>query len=143
MKDHVARAERTIDAPAERVWAALTSTDSHSAMMFGSRVETEWALGGPITWSGEWEGKPFTDKGEIVALEEPSRFVVTHYSPLSGEDDRLEHYHTIEWRLQEQNGRTLVRLEQDNNPTPEAAEHSAKNWLASLDRLAEAVEGRP
>ncbi|MDQ1512708.1 MAG: hypothetical protein QOC59_550 [Microbacteriaceae bacterium] len=141
MKDHVARVERTIDAPAARVWAALTTTDSHSEMMFGSRVETDWTVGGPITWSGEWEGKPFTDKGEIVALEAPVRFEVTHFSPLAGEDDRPENYHTIEWRLQEQDGRTLVRLEQDNNATPEAALHSAKNWGASLDRLAEVVEG--
>jgi uncharacterized protein YndB with AHSA1/START domain len=139
MKEHVARAERTIQAPIEQVWAALTTTETHSAMMFGSTVETDWTVGGPITWSGVWDGEPFTDKGEIVELEPPSRFVVTHFSPLSGEDDRLEHYHTIEWRLQEQDGGTLVRLAQDNNPTPEAAEHAAQNWSASLDQLATVV----
>lgn len=139
MKDHVARAERAIEAPIKRVWTALTTTESHSAMMFGSAVETGWTVGGPITWSGIWDGKPFTDKGEIVALEAPSRLVVTHFSPLSGADDRLEHYHTIEWRLEERGGGTLVRLAQDNNPTPEAAEHAAQNWTASLDELATVV----
>ena len=141
MKDHVARAERSIEAPIDRVWAALTTTESHSAMMFGSTVETDWTVGGPITWSGVWEGKSFTDKGEIVALEPPTTLVVTHFSPLSGEDDRIEHYHTIEWRLEEQGGRTRVRLAQDNNPSPEAAEHSAQNWAASLEQLAKVVTG--
>ncbi|MDQ1530131.1 MAG: hypothetical protein QOE37_236 [Microbacteriaceae bacterium] len=141
MKDHVARVERTIDAPIERVWIALTTTESHSAMMFGSTVQTDWTVGGPITWSGVWEGKPFTDKGEIVALEPPTRFEVTHFSPLSGEDDSPEHYHTIEWRLEEQGGRTLVRLAQDNNSSPETAEHSAQNWAASLEQLAKVVAG--
>ncbi|MGN6742596.1 MAG: SRPBCC family protein [Amnibacterium sp.] len=136
MKEHVARTERLIDAPIQAVWIALTSPATHSAMMFGAKVDTDWRLGSPITWSGEWEGKPFTDRGEITALEEPTRFAVTHFSPLGGQTDEPEHYHAIEWRLEPIGARTRVTLTQDNNPTPEAAAHAEANWAASLDSLA-------
>jgi uncharacterized protein YndB with AHSA1/START domain len=136
MKEHVARTERTVDAPIEAVWAALTSTESHSAMMFGSRVETDWRVGSPITWSGTWEGEQFTDRGEITAVEEPTLLAVTHFSPLGGREDRPEHYHALEWRLEPAGSGTRVTLAQDNNPSAEAAEHAASNWAASLETLA-------
>ncbi|HEY0375028.1 MAG TPA: SRPBCC family protein [Amnibacterium sp.] len=136
MKEHVARTERTIDAPIEAVWAALTSPERHSAMMFGAQVETDWRAGSAITWSGTWEGRAFTDHGEITAIEEPTRFAVTHFSPLSGEEDTPEHHHGVEWRLEPVGSRTRVTLLQDNNPTAEAAAHAEANWAASLDLLA-------
>jgi uncharacterized protein YndB with AHSA1/START domain len=136
MKDHVAHTERTIDAPIQAVWIALTSTETHSAMMFGSRVETDWRPGSPITWSGTWQGEPFTDRGEITAVDEPTRLAVTHFSPMSGQEDRPESYHALEWRLEPVGSRTRVTLLQDNNPTPEAAAHAESNWARSLDLLA-------
>ena len=136
MKDHVARTERTIDAPIQAVWIALTSTESHSRMMFGSSVATDWEPGSPITWSGTWQGKPFTDHGEITAVEEPTRLAVTHYSPLGGQEDTPEHYHAIEWRLEPIGSRTRVTLLQDNNATTDAAAEAEANWAASLDLLA-------
>jgi uncharacterized protein YndB with AHSA1/START domain len=139
MKEHVARTGRTIDAPIEAVWIALTSPEQHSAMMFGSRVETDWQVGSRITWSGTWEGRAFTDHGEITALEAPTRLAVTHFSPLSGQDDRPEHYHALEWRLEPVGSRTRVTLLQDNNPSAEAAAHAEANWATSLDLLAGVV----
>jgi uncharacterized protein YndB with AHSA1/START domain len=140
MNEHVAVAERLIAAPVERVWLALTDTESHSKMMFGATVETDWAVGSPITWAGEWEGKPFTDRGEILEADPPEVLSVTHFSPLSGEPEATG-THVIEWRLTPEGEGTRVRLSQDGNRSPEAAEHSAENWRASLDALAEVVEG--
>ncbi len=48
---------------------------------------------------------------------------------------------TIE--LSERDGRTEVTLEQDNNPSDEAREHSEKNWKTMLDGLRRTVEKRP
>jgi len=139
MQQHVARTSRTIDAPIQAVWASLTSPDRHSAMMFGARVDTDWRVGSPITWSGTWEGRDFTDHGEITAVEEPTRLAVTHFSPLSGQEDTPEHYHAVEWLLEPIGSQTRVTLLQDNNPSAEAAAHAETNWAASLDLLAGVV----
>jgi uncharacterized protein YndB with AHSA1/START domain len=139
--DHVATAETEIDASRDKVWAALTDPEQIKLYMFGSQVVTDWKEGSPIVWKGEYEGKKYEDKGEIVEIEPERRLKVTHFSPLSGEEDRPENYHTLLYELEEGGGRTRVSLSQDNNPSKEAAEHSRANWEKMLAGLKQVVEG--
>ena len=141
MPDFVARAETEIEARPAQVWDALTDPDMIQKYMFGSRVETDWKVGSPIAWKGEYEGKAYEDKGEVVAIDPGRRLEVTHFSPLSGKDDRPENYHRLVYELEERNGVTHVSLSQDNNPTEEAAEHSRANWEKMLAGLKQVVEG--
>ena len=67
MTGHVATAQCEIDAPPEKVWRALTDPGLIKKYMFGSEVNTDWQPGSPITWKGEFEGRPYVDKGEIVS----------------------------------------------------------------------------
>ena len=141
MNGIVATASIDIQAPATRVWSALTEPDQIAAYMFGSRVETDWEVGHPITWNGEWEGKPYQDKGQVLAYDEPERLSVTHFSPLTGQDDVPENYHTLVYELGENDGVTTVSLSQDNNGSEEEAERSRANWQMMLDGLKKQVEG--
>jgi uncharacterized protein YndB with AHSA1/START domain len=141
MNGIVATAKIDIAAPAEKVWAALTEPDQIAAYMFGSQVETDWEVGSPITWNGEWEGKPYQDKGEVLAYDEPRRLSVTHFSPLTGQEDVPENYHTLVYELSDADNGTTVELSQDNNASDEEAEHSTQNWAMVLDGLKKQVEG--
>jgi uncharacterized protein YndB with AHSA1/START domain len=140
MADHVANATIEIDASPEEVWAALTDPEQIEKYMFGSQVVTDWKPGSPIVWKGEYEGKKYQDKGEIVEVEQARRLKLTHFSPLSGEDDRPENYHTVLYELEKQGEKTHVSLSQDNNASEEAAEHSKANWEKMLTGLKEVVE---
>ena len=140
MTGHIATAETEIDAPTSRVWRALTDPDEIAKYMFGSRVDTDWQPGSPITWKGEYEGKPFEDKGEILEAVPDRRLKMTHYSPLSGDEDVPENYHTLTYQLEGGDGRTRVSLSQDNNSSAEAAEHSRANWEKMLAGLKATVE---
>jgi uncharacterized protein YndB with AHSA1/START domain len=140
MADYVATAETEIDAPPDKVWAALTDPEQIKEYMFGSQVETDWKQGSPIVWKGEYEGNKYEDKGEILEIEPERRLKVTHFSPLSGQEDRPENYHTLLYELEDRAGKTHVSLSQDNNASKEAAEHSQANWeqmLAGLKQVAE------
>jgi uncharacterized protein YndB with AHSA1/START domain len=142
MTGRVATAEAEIDAPRSKVWRALTDPDQIQKYMFGSRVETDWKPGSRITWKGEYEGKKYEDKGEILEVVQERRLKVTHFSPLSGKEDAPENYHTLVYELKENDGKTHVSLSQDNNPSEEAAEHSRANWEKMLSALKEVVEGQ-
>ena len=78
-------------------------------------MRTDWTVGGPIVWRGEWDGKAYEDKGKILELEPGRRLVHTHFSPLSGQEDAPENYHTLTWTLEDQTGKTKLTLSQDNN----------------------------
>lgn len=142
MTGQVATAETDIDAPRSEVWRALTDPDQIQKYMFGSRVESDWKPGSPITWKGEYEGKKFEDKGEILEVEYERRLKLTHFSPLSGETDAPENYHTLVYELADNDGKTHVSLRQDNNKSEEAAEHSRANWEKMLSGLKEVVEAQ-
>ncbi len=88
MSGHIATAQCEIDAPPEKVWQALTDPELIKKYMFGSEVTTDWKPGSPITWKGEFEGRAYEDKGEIIAVEPRRRLEVTHFSPLTGAEDR-------------------------------------------------------
>jgi uncharacterized protein YndB with AHSA1/START domain len=138
--DFVAESAATIEAPRSRVWDVITDPVATREFMFGAELATDWSVGGPITWRGTWEGKEYEDKGVIREVEPGQRLVYTHFSPLGGQEDKPENYHTLTWTLQDRDGRTLLTLAQDNNPTAEAAEHSQGMWdrlVADVKRLAE------
>ena len=140
MAGRVATAETDIRAPRSKVWRALTDPDEIQKYMFGSRVETDWKPGSRITWKGEYEGKSYEDKGEVLEVEPERRLKLTHFSPSSGDEDVPENYHTLVYELDESDGKTHVSLSQDNNKSEEAAEHSRANWDKMLSGLKEVVE---
>jgi uncharacterized protein YndB with AHSA1/START domain len=140
MADHVARADIDIDAGREAVWHALTDPEMIAGWMMGARVSTDWQVGSPITWEGELDGKAYEDKGEVLAVEQPDRLSVTHYSPLMGEADTPENYHTIVYELSGDDGTTTVTLTQDGNDSAEQAEQFSANWQGMLESLKASVE---
>ena len=140
MNGIVATAETEIDASAADVWRALTDPAHIEQYMFGSKVETDWQVGSPIVWKGEHEGRAYEDKGEVLQYDEPSTLSMTHFSPMSGQDDLPENYHRLVYELAEHDGHTHVTLSQDGNGSEEEAEHSARNWTMMLDGLKTVVE---
>jgi uncharacterized protein YndB with AHSA1/START domain len=140
MSSYVATVETEIQAPPSRIWRALTDPEEIEKYMFGSHVVTDWKPGSSIVWKGEYEGRSYEDKGEILEAEPEKRLRMTHFSPLSGKDDVPENYHTLTFELVGNGGTTHVALAQDGNSTKEAAEHSKANWEQMLAGLKEIVE---
>ena len=139
--DLVAKSTATIKAPLARVWDALVNPAVIKRYMFGATVVSDWKKGSPITWSGEWKGKPYEDKGRILDVEPQHRLKYSHFSPLTGEPDVAENYHNVTIELSEADGAVQVSLSQDNNKTQEAREHNEKNWEMMLAGLKKTIEG--
>ena len=134
----VARTE--VSASPERVWIAMTDPDQVAQYMMGSRVDTDWKPGSPITWSGEWEGKPYQDKGKILVAEPGRVLEVTHYSPLARDEDVPEDYHTVRYELSPAEDGTSVSLTQGGCEIEEQAAQFAQNWSGMLDGLKKVAE---
>jgi uncharacterized protein YndB with AHSA1/START domain len=132
-------AEVEISASPGQVWAALTDPDLIRQYFFGTTVATTWEPGSPITWSGEYDGHSYEDKGEVLEVEPERRLVVTHFSPMTGEDDVPENYHRITYQLEHEGAATRVRLEQDNTPDA-SVDDFRTNWETMLGNLKELVE---
>ena len=135
-----AEASVVIDVPAEEVWGGLTNPDLIKQYMFGATVASDWHEGSPITWSGEWQGRPYQDKGVILEFSPHARLRYTHFSPLTGQFDAPENYHTVTVHLQGEGNWTRVDLAQNNNATAEERDHSQENWELMLSSLKALLE---
>jgi uncharacterized protein YndB with AHSA1/START domain len=132
----------TIQASRHSVWQALVDPEKVKQYMHGTNMETDWSVGSPITWKGEWKGKAYEDKGRVLEVKPQTRLKITHWSPMGGTEDKPENYHTVTYELAEQDGATVLTLEQDNNATQEAADSMAENnWGPVLDGLKRVAEG--
>jgi uncharacterized protein YndB with AHSA1/START domain len=131
----------TINAPADKVWNALTQPAQRKKWFFGVDTKTDWKVGSPIVHSGEFNGKPYTDKGVVKELEPRKRLVHTHWSSMSGRPDQPENYETITYTLREQNGATEVAVAEDNVASDEQRKTSEKMWSGALAELKKVTEG--
>jgi uncharacterized protein YndB with AHSA1/START domain len=138
----IAEAETTINAPVADVWDALVNPARIREYMFGTTVKSDWNAGSAITWMGEYEGKPYQDKGTILEIIPERALAVTHYSPLSGAEDRPENYHTLRYELRDAGGATHISLTQDNNANRDEQEHAAGMWRVMLEELRKHLENQ-
>ena len=140
-KGLTATATTSIEASSNKVWNALVTPEAIKQWMFGADVRSDWKVGSRITWSGEFKGHRFEDKGEILRFEPPRNLSYSHFSPASGKPDTPENHHTVTIQLSESGTTTTVSLSQDNNPDEKTRAESEKNWNAMLEALKKYVEG--
>lgn len=139
-----AEAHTTIHADAKRVWQTLTSQKDWKKFFLGANVETDWHVGSPIVFRGEFKGKTYEDKGEVRSVVPNEKLAFTHFSAMSGDEDKEENYHLVAITLAPKGGDTAVTLTQDNQngkPVGEKARSEfEKNWSTVLEGLRKLVE---
>jgi uncharacterized protein YndB with AHSA1/START domain len=141
MPGAVASAEIVVNAAPERVWSALTDPDQIAVYLGGSHVDTTWEVGSLITWTGEYDGHAYRDSGEVLIFDEPHVLSVTHYSPLMGQEDRPENYHTLVYTITPYDGGTRLSLVQDNCADEVQSAQFSRNWQTMLDQIKNHLEG--
>ncbi len=140
MKTFTATAKITIRASAEKVWTALTDPKLIKQYLFGTEAKSDWKVGSPVTYTGEWQGKRYEDKGTILEVVPRKLLKSTYWSSMAGKPDSPEHYQTVTHALSEAGGQTTLTITQDNNPSAESADHSAANWSQVLEALKNLLE---
>ena len=134
------RSGTTIGAPIERVWNAITTPSEMKQWFFGVDTEADWRPGGRLVHRGEYDGKPYVDKGEILEFEPPRRLVHTHWSDVSGLPDAPENYQVVVWELRPGDGGTDIMITERNLPSDAAAKASERGWAGALQALKELLE---
>src|SRR5581483_5549422 len=104
--NYTATSSTIIKAEPEKIWSVLMDPETLSQAFFGAKVDTDWQLGSPITWTGEWNGKPFHDEGQVRKVEPNRLLEVTHVN------------HVLTFDLVPVDGGTEVTINQTNAASP-------------------------
>jgi uncharacterized protein YndB with AHSA1/START domain len=143
MKDSLtAQTQITIHASPSAVWHALTTPALVKKYLMGANVKSDWKVGSSLTYTGEYRGKAFEEKGVIQKIVPERVLQATHFSSMSGKEDRPENYALVTWELEEkEGGNTLISVSQEGISNAKGVEQSRANWTTVLRGLKETVEG--
>lgn len=138
----------SINAPAAKVWDALTQPEWTKQYMFGCVPVTDWKPGSPLLWKGVFNGAEIVAvKGQVVSLEPGRSLIYTVIDPNNPSiPDLPGNYLTVTCRLTEKDGITQLSVTQgDYNKVAEGEsryKHTVEGggWSPILDAIKQLVE---
>ena len=125
--------------PAE-VWHALTDRETIKKYFFGTEAISDWKVGSPLIFQGEWEGKSYQDKGNILAAEPGRLLQYNYWSGFSGLEDVVENYSLVTYELEPEGEGTKLTLTQKGFASQEALAHADAGWKMVLENLKKLLE---
>jgi uncharacterized protein YndB with AHSA1/START domain len=137
----IAETSISVNATPAQVWNVLTTPKLIKRYLMGTDVSTDWKEGSTITYSGEYEGKKYHDKGIIRKIEPEKILQSTYLSSMSGKEDKPKNYNLVTYKIAIRDNKTILTLSQDNISTEKEKEHSIENWKMVLGKLKQVVEG--
>lgn len=140
MENLIQKTKVEFKAAIAEVWEGLTDPAIVKQYFFGTNLKSDWQIGSPITFSGEWDGKTYVDKGTILEINAPQLLKYSYWSSMSGTDDKPENYNNITYELIEIAGITTLVITQEGVKNKEAAEHSEQMWTSVFDGLKKILE---
>jgi uncharacterized protein YndB with AHSA1/START domain len=141
MKSNIkAQVSINIHASISNVWEALTKTEIIKQYFFGTNTITDWKVGSPIKFKGEWEGKSYEDKGTILEMKKNKLIKYSYWSSMSGIEDKPENYVIVTYQLSGDNENVSLTVLQENIPDEKTKAHSEENWNKVLQGLKKVVE---
>ncbi|TLV03001.1 SRPBCC family protein [Dyadobacter luticola] len=136
----VATTSLSIYASPSDVWRALIDPEIVKQYMHGAIVESDWHVGSPITFTGEWEGKPYQDKGTIIEIKPERVLGFSFWSPMFGTEDIEENYMHVTYHVSEYDDETTLTITQDNLDTDEDVVKAEENWMKVAHNIKDILE---
>jgi uncharacterized protein YndB with AHSA1/START domain len=138
----------TMNAPASKVWDALTNPEQTKKYMFGCETVSDWQVGSPLLWRADYEGTPTVFvKGEIVKIVPEKLLAYTTFDPNSTLEDITENYLTVTYELAAENNQTHLTVTQgdysrvaDGERRYNEAYNGGEGWNPILMEIKKLVE---
>ncbi|WP_409416344.1 SRPBCC domain-containing protein [Flavobacterium sp. PS2] len=107
-----------INAPADKVWDALTNPEKTKVYMFGCEALSDWEVGSELLWQANYEGQDLVFvKGHIVSIEPNKKLIYSTFDPNSTIPDIPENYLNVTYELADNNGKTILNVSQGDYST--------------------------
>ena len=130
-----------INASPDKVWHGLISPDIIKEYLFGTETITDWKVGSPIIFQGEYQGHKYTDKGTVVENVLHKKISYRYWSGFSGLEDKPENYSLVTYALDSKDGKhTTFTWTQKGFSNEDGYNHSKSGMDTFLKSVKEAIE---
>lgn len=103
-----------LNAPAEKIWNALTKPELVKQWQYGSDLITDWKIGNEIRFRNEWEGQVFEQWGTVLEVVPNQKIKYSLFFPRPGLEDKPENYFIMSYVLTEENQKTKLEIIQED-----------------------------
>jgi uncharacterized protein YndB with AHSA1/START domain len=139
-KELISKSSIEINASSPKIWESLVKPELAKEYLFGAEIVTDWKVGSPITFKGEFNGNKYEEKGVLLNVEPNTQLQYSHWSHFDGLPDTSENYRTWTFDIIEKNGMTLLTISEDNIPTEKQKNRSDEFWKEALLKIKRIVE---
>lgn len=125
-----------INASSASVWESLTNPEKIKKYLFGTETVTDWKVGSPIIFQGNYNGHAYQDKGNVLEVKKNEMLKYNYWSGMSGLEDKIENYFIVTYSI-EHTSENKVKLTwyQEGFPTEEKRKHTEDGLPALLEQI--------
>lgn len=140
-KNLIATSQIKIISTPEKIWDVLTNPEKIKTYLFGTEVLTEWGIGKPITFQGEYNGQAYQDKGNVIDIKKYELLVYNYWSGFSGLEDNPENYSIVTYKIEnlEENAAQFT-WHQQGFSSEAGRLHTAQGLKSMLEKIKELSE---
>ena len=131
-----------ISASTNHVWQALTEPDQIARWMGGTHIETHWAVGNDILFTGTMPNfhRKYRDRGTVLAVEHEKILRYNRWSEITRLPDTLQNRTVITFLLEDVDTRTRLTLHHEKFHSKVEYKHANFFWPVALHLLKNLLE---
>lgn len=131
-----------VEASVDCVWRAITESDRIAMWMGGARVESTWAPGAEIAFSGKLHRYAYRDRGTVLAAEPEKLLRYSHWSALSRRADLPENRTVITLMIEATGGASRLTVRHEGLQGEDEYGHANYFWGFALQDLKKLLDDR-
>src|SRR5690625_7814250 len=85
----------------------ISDTEDIKKYLFGTQVKTNWKVGSPIIFQGEYDGQKYIDKGNVIENKENKLLKYDYWSGFFGLEDKLDNYSLVTYKIEKLNEHSI------------------------------------
>ena len=130
-----------INSRAEDVWDVLINPEKIKVYLFGTETITDWKIGNPIIFQGEFEEQKYKDKGNVLENKENEILKYDYWSGFSGLEDKPENYSVVTYLIEKlSDNQVKFTWTQEGFANEEGRRHSENGLYGMLEQIKKLVE---
>ena len=125
-----------IKASPEKLWEVLTNPEKIAIYLYGTKTETDWRIGSPISFTGTYNEVSYSDKGIVMANVPNSLLAYDYWTQFSDLEDIHENYCEVSYHIKDNNdGSVKFTWMQIGFKDEKSLEHSKNGLPALLEQI--------
>lgn len=135
-KNLIVSSNINIQSTPAKVWDVLTNPEKIKGYLFGTEVLTDWSIGSPIVFQGEYNGQQYKDKGNVIDSKKNELLKYNYWSGFSGLEDKPENYSLVTYKIKNLDDNSVnFTWHQQGFSSEEGKCHTEKGLTKMLEQI--------